>query len=288
MLSSTVCWVIKTIIALVNLAIFAANRRNGPQYSYSEGFWAAVFSAGIAGIISVILVTYAIYASMTTIEENKDIRIQGRHFLITELIFFLIIALEALMMYRLEGWSYFDAIFFSVVVATTIGYGNLVPTTTASRVLMFFFGVLTIAGLGALVTTIISYFSQRAEKRRARWRALYEQRQEQEYRKLHPTDELIAEMQFLERLVKQENAISRLYDLALSLLLFLLFWFLGAIVFHFLEVWISCRRNGQMAQRRVCAGLTVSSAGMDIRYFIVFPVELVSGYRIRGLLPDLR
>ena len=33
----------------------------------------------------------------------------------------------------LEGWSYLDALYFSVISLATIGYGDFVPTTNLSR-----------------------------------------------------------------------------------------------------------------------------------------------------------
>jgi len=32
-----------------------------------------------------------------------------------------------------EGWSVIDSVYFSVSTATTVGYGELVPTTTGSK-----------------------------------------------------------------------------------------------------------------------------------------------------------
>ena len=102
---------------------------------------------------------------------------------------------------------------------------------------MFPFTVITIAGLATQVSTIINFFSSRARARKDRWRTLYEQKREIEYEKMHPSDELIAEMEFLNRLVKQETILSNLYDLTVSLASFLSFWFIGAMIFHFLEGW---------------------------------------------------
>ncbi len=54
-----------------------------------------------------------------------------------------------------EGWSYIDSLYFSVVTLTTVGYGDLHPTTTASKmftVLYIFIGV----GLGFYILSALA------------------------------------------------------------------------------------------------------------------------------------
>jgi voltage-gated potassium channel Kch len=38
-----------------------------------------------------------------------------------------------------EGWAYSDAIYFTVVTSTCVGYGDMVPTTQASKLFSFFY-----------------------------------------------------------------------------------------------------------------------------------------------------
>ena len=129
MLTSTTCWVMKTIVAIVNLGIFGIGSSNYKSYALSEGFWCAAFSAGLAALISLVLVFYAIFSEATEDTEDKSLRIQARHFLLTELSFFCVIALEALIMSRLEGWAFFDAVYFAVITGRcALPTGNLFLT----------------------------------------------------------------------------------------------------------------------------------------------------------------
>ena len=68
--------------------------------------------------------------------------------------------LLASLVYRwLEGWSWLDALFFSVVTISTVGYGDLVPQTAAGKIftiLYIFSGIgLFVAAAGAMAETLI-------------------------------------------------------------------------------------------------------------------------------------
>ncbi len=47
-----------------------------------------------------------------------------------------------------EGWSVLDAAFFSLITLTTVGYGDLVPTTALSKIFTMVYVVL---GIGVLI-----------------------------------------------------------------------------------------------------------------------------------------
>lgn len=51
------------------------------------------------------------------------------------------ITLSAALYRWLEGWSWVDSFYFVIVTFTTIGYGDLVPTTTLSKFLTMFLSV---------------------------------------------------------------------------------------------------------------------------------------------------
>jgi voltage-gated potassium channel len=60
--------------------------------------------------------------------------------------------------HRVEGWSWIDALYFTVVTLTTIGYGDLHPTTPISKIFTIIF---IFVGLG-IISTFIVLLAERA------------------------------------------------------------------------------------------------------------------------------
>lgn len=73
---------------------------------------------------------------------------------------------------RVEGWTPFDSFYFTVVTITTVGYGDLHPTSTLSKaftIVLLFMGV----GLGLyVITTFAESFRSGREKRIERLESL--------------------------------------------------------------------------------------------------------------------
>lgn len=64
--------------------------------------------------------------------------------------------------YRLlEDWSWVDALYFSAVAVTTVGFGDLTPTSDAAK-------LFTVAYIFTGVGLVAAYISARTEKRGAK------------------------------------------------------------------------------------------------------------------------
>jgi potassium channel subfamily K len=117
-----------------------------------------------------------------------------------------------------------------------IGFGDFVPTHKSTRILLFPFAILTITLLANQIAMIIRFLGARARARKDRWRVRYEKRRQHDHDVMFPEGDLDREMQFLEEIYRRLDQWSNMYDLVWSLVGFLVFWVIGAVLFHLMEV----------------------------------------------------
>jgi voltage-gated potassium channel len=78
---------------------------------------------------------------------------------------FSLIAVGTVAYHFLEGWSFIDSLYFSVVTLATVGFGDLHPTTDISR--LFTVGYI-MAGVGIIAAFASELSKMRAAERAAR------------------------------------------------------------------------------------------------------------------------
>lgn len=72
----------------------------------------------------------------------------------------LLVVIATIVYSTVEHWSVVDSLYFSVVAVTTVGFGDLTPTTTFSK-------LFTVAYLLTGVGLIATYFNLRTRRRAA-------------------------------------------------------------------------------------------------------------------------
>jgi potassium channel subfamily K len=158
----------------------------------------------VAGIITIALLIHFFFAFKTP-ESAALVRSSGRKFMLSVTVFIIVIAIQSLIFSRIEHWSYADGIYFSIQTALTIGYGDYVPTTTAGKVLIFPFAILTISQLGNEISLIIAFISDRSKERRRIWRRKYEGAIYHEAEMLNPNATLVEEMKLVHDINERET-----------------------------------------------------------------------------------
>ena len=83
----------------------------------------------------------------------------ANHVLGTSSIF--VIALGTVMYHLLEDWSWVDSLYFSSVAVTTVGFGDLTPSTDASKLFTVFY---IFSGIAIIATFLNTRLQRRAKK----------------------------------------------------------------------------------------------------------------------------
>lgn len=248
----TVCgWYISGIvdIALVSAASQHLPLPDDPFATYSQAFYYAAFSGGIYFILGMLLsvTAYGIFIGQYSDEYKLSL---AQRSLMLQTMFFLAYILAAGGIYSaIEGWSFLDATYFTVVTLFTIGFGDFSPATHLGRSLFFPFAVGGILFVGVIIanirTLVLESGSVKVSTRlveKARAKAIIRGKPEEGVIKLRGLRRRSTNGETeLERREKEFNIMreiqklaafnNRMFSLAFALVAFMILWFVGAVIF---------------------------------------------------------
>jgi hypothetical protein len=90
-------------------------------------------------------------------EDGEKRKIKHRIFSLLGLVV-LMLGTGTIIYSHLEGWSFIDSLYFSTVTMTTIGYGDLTPTTPTSKLFTVFFVISGVAVMLYTLSTLGMYY----------------------------------------------------------------------------------------------------------------------------------
>ncbi|AXG74685.1 two pore domain potassium channel family protein [Flavobacterium arcticum] len=66
----------------------------------------------------------------------------------------------------IEGWSYIDSLYFSVVTLTTIGFGDFAPQTDSGKLFTVFYIVMGIGVILTFINTLQNHYNESRESKK--------------------------------------------------------------------------------------------------------------------------
>ena len=83
-----------------------------------------------------------------------------------------VLGLGTIVYKMLEDWGWIDSFYFSVITLTTVGYGDLAPSSSESKLFTTFYIITGISLLGAALNEVMKRRGRRMAGRRAERNAL--------------------------------------------------------------------------------------------------------------------
>ena len=71
----------------------------------------------------------------------------------------IVIAIGSVAYHYLEGWDWLDAIYFSIITLTTIGYGDFSPQTDGGKIFTIFYIIIGIGITLSFINTIYNHYN---------------------------------------------------------------------------------------------------------------------------------
>lgn len=76
----------------------------------------------------------------------------------------IILALGTISYHYLEGWSWIDALYFSIITLTTIGYGDFSPQSTAGKLFTIAYIVVGIGMILGFINAVFYHYKSQSGK----------------------------------------------------------------------------------------------------------------------------
>lgn len=164
-----VMWYISTGLLIgATVAVDVYDPPVGPQQTYHQGFWYAVFAAILYTICSMILMVNMLGHLLGHYPRDFALRDSHRTLILQTMLFFIWLAVGAEMFSAIESkyggggmiWTYSNALYFCEVTILTVGFGDIYPTNNISRGLMLPYAVGGIIMLGLVVSSLTTFATE--------------------------------------------------------------------------------------------------------------------------------
>lgn len=164
-----IAWFIATGILIgITSAMHAYVPPTGPEQIFSQGFWYGVLAACLYLLAAVLLLLNMVGFFLGHFPERFNLSDSQRTLILQTMMFFIWLAaggaifsaVETKYGTQPEEWSYVNALYFADVTILTVGFGDIVCTSTLGRALVFPYSIGGIITLGLVISSISKFATE--------------------------------------------------------------------------------------------------------------------------------
>jgi len=104
--------------------------------------------------------SYGNFLVRSVLEFVKDSRY--RNLLMTSTV---ILIIGTIVYHELEGWTWLDSLYFSVITLTTIGFGDFAPETVGGKIFTMFYIVIGLGMILGFINAVYEHYRIHTEAR---------------------------------------------------------------------------------------------------------------------------
>ncbi|KAF8581278.1 voltage-gated potassium channel [Ramaria rubella] len=161
---------IHDVINTVTVTVFGVEHRFDDGFTYGQPFWLVVAST-VVSLFTTITLIWDLWTTPDFSKSGSGLTRKQRSLVIIVMILLCWIAFGGLVYSILMHLSFIDGLYFTVVSIETIGFGDLHPNSTGSRIFAVIYNSIGILNIGLAISTaretIIESF-EHSYRRRAR------------------------------------------------------------------------------------------------------------------------
>lgn len=232
-------WSIAGFLLLIDCIVCSVkNIRYDLKESKTIGFWYACITSGLYLLCSITLSIHFIGFKLSKYPATFNLLPNERSIMVFTVLFSIWLIWGSIMFSSLLDVSFGDALYYCIVALLTVGFGDIIPLSVASKIMTLIFAMTGIIILGLIVfmtrsiimksTGPVWYFHRLEHKRSKLWAKINSGELQLNDKE---TFELMCQIKATARL---RGAI---FSALLTVLIFITFWLLGATVFMFSENW---------------------------------------------------
>ncbi|KAF8237414.1 voltage-gated potassium channel [Tricholoma matsutake] len=154
-LMTMLCVFFLTIHDLINISvvsIFSVRHRFADGFTYSQAFWMIVCSTSVSSFVNVTLIVDLVRTRDFS-HSGSGLTRKQRSLVLSVMVLLCYIAFGAVVqLFLIDGLTFLDALYFTVITIETIGFGDIVPISTGGRIFTCLFSIFGFISLAVTVT----------------------------------------------------------------------------------------------------------------------------------------